>query len=128
MQSIDSIAYVDLFCIAQTQRNLAKRREEHQSSPNSEIYSYLQFNLSHKVDFHNLQVLISCPDKHKLLILESPYIQLLKPISTSTPHLIHSAFLMLKRYRPVFIFHFNHYQDVIHVSFCFWLQIAPEEG
>ena len=59
------------FYIGQTRRNLVKRLEEHQSSPNSEVCNHLQINPSHKVDFHNPQILTSCPDKHKLLILES---------------------------------------------------------
>ena len=67
------------FYIGQTRKNLVKRLEEHQSSPNSEVCNHLQSNLSHKVDFHNPQILTSCPDKHKLLILESLYIQLFKP-------------------------------------------------
>ena len=67
------------FYIGQTRRNLVKRLEEHQSSPNSEVCNHLQSNPSHRVDFHNPQILTSCPDKHKLLILESLYIQLLKP-------------------------------------------------
>ena len=67
------------FYIGQTRRNFVKRLIEHQSSPNSEACNHLQSNPSHKVDFHNPQILTSCPDKHKLLILESLYIQLLKP-------------------------------------------------
>ena len=67
------------FYIGQNRRNLVKRLEEHQSSPNSEVYNHLQSNPSHKVDFNNPQILTSCPDKHKLLILKSLYIQLLKP-------------------------------------------------
>ena len=67
------------FYIGQTRRNLVKRLEEHQSSPNYEVCDHLQSNPSHKVDFHNPQILTSCPDKHKLLVLESLYIQLLKP-------------------------------------------------
>ena len=67
------------FYIGQTRRNLVKRLEEHQSSPNSEVCNHLQFNPSHRVDFHNTQILTSCPDKPKLFILESLYIQLLKP-------------------------------------------------
>ena len=39
----------------------------------------MKVNPSHKLDFHNPQILTSCRDKHKLLILESLYIQLLKP-------------------------------------------------
>ena len=67
------------FYIGQTRRNLVKRLEEHQLSPNSELCNYLQFNLFHKVDFNYPQIFTSCPDKHNLLILESLYIQLLKP-------------------------------------------------
>ena len=67
------------FYIGQTRRNLAKRLEEHQSSPNSEVSNHLQSDPSHKVDFHNPQILTSCPVKHNFLILESLYIQLLKP-------------------------------------------------
>ena len=51
------------FYIGQTRRNLVQRLEEHQSSPNSEVYYHLQSNLFHKVDFHNPQILTSCPDK-----------------------------------------------------------------
>ena len=67
------------FYIGQTRKNLIKRLEEHQSSPNSEVCNHLQSNPSRKVDLHNSQILTSCPDKHKLSILESLYIQLLKP-------------------------------------------------
>ena len=59
------------FYIGQTRRNFVKRLEEHQSSPNSDVCNHLQSNPSHKVDFHNPQILTSCPEKHKLLILES---------------------------------------------------------
>ena len=58
------------FYIGQSRRNLVKRLEEHQSSLNSEFCNHLQSNPSHKVDFHNPQILISCPDKYKLLILQ----------------------------------------------------------
>ena len=67
------------FYIGQTRRNLVKRLKEHQSSPNSEVCNHLQSNPFHKVDFHNPQILTSCPDKHKLLILDTLRIQLLKP-------------------------------------------------
>ena len=43
-----------------------------------EIVADLHSNPSYKVDFDNPQMFTSCPDKHKLLILESLYIQLLK--------------------------------------------------
>ena len=33
-----------------------------------------------------------------------------------------------KRRRPIFIFHFNHYQNVICVSFYCSLKMVPEEG
>ena len=67
------------FYIGQTRRNLVKRLEEHQSSPNSKVCNHLQSNPLLKIDFQNSQILTSCPDKHKYLILESLYIQLLKP-------------------------------------------------
>ena len=52
------------FYVGQTQKNVVKRLEEHQSSPNSEVCNHLQSNPSHIVDFHNPQILTSCPDKH----------------------------------------------------------------
>ena len=65
------------FYIGQTRRKLVKRLEEHPSSPNFKVCNHLQSNPFHKVDFQNPQILISCPEKHKLLILESLHIQLL---------------------------------------------------
>ena len=61
------------FYIGQTRRNLVERLEEHRSSPCSEVCYHLQSNPSHKVDFHTPQILTSCLDKLKLLILESLY-------------------------------------------------------
>ena len=45
------------FYIGQTQRNLVKFLEEHQLKPNSEVCNHLQPNPTHKVDFHNQQIL-----------------------------------------------------------------------
>ena len=59
------------FYVGQTRINLVKRPQEHQSSPNSEVCHHLQSNPSHKVDFDYPQILTSCPDKHKLFIVES---------------------------------------------------------
>ena len=67
------------FYIGQTRQNLVKRLDEHQTSLNSEVCNHLQLNPNHKVDFNNPQILTSSPDKSKLLILESLYIQQLKP-------------------------------------------------
>ena len=68
------------FCyIGQTRRNLVKRLYEHQTSLNSEVCNDLQSNPNHRVDFNNPQILTSSPDKSKLLILESLYIEQLKP-------------------------------------------------
>ena len=44
-----------------------------------EIVADLHSIPSYKIDFDNPQMLTFCPNKHKLLILESLYIQLLKP-------------------------------------------------
>jgi len=41
--------------------------------------AHLQSNPNYKADFNNSQILNSSPDKFKLLILESFYIQQLKP-------------------------------------------------
>ena len=67
------------FYIGQTRRNLVKRLDEYQTSLNSEVCNHLQSNPNHRVDFNNPQILTSSPDKFKLLILESLYIQQLKP-------------------------------------------------
>ena len=67
------------FYIGQTRRNLVKRLDEHQTSLNSEVCNDLQSNPNHRVDFNNPQILTSSPDKSKLLILESLYIQQLEP-------------------------------------------------
>jgi len=64
--------------IGETCRNLIKCLEKHQASPNSEVCNHLQSNLSHTVDFLNPKILAYSPDKYKLLILESLYIQQLK--------------------------------------------------
>ena len=66
------------FYIGQTRRNLVKRLDEHQTSLNSEACNHLHSNPNHRVDFNNTQSLTSSPDKSKLLILESLYIQQLK--------------------------------------------------
>ena len=91
------------FYVGQTRRNFVKRLEEHQSSPNSEVCNHLQSNPSHKVDFHNPQILTSCPNKRKLLILESLYNQLLKPNQpggsrANLTHEPHSS-VMVRRFR-----------------------------
>ena len=67
------------FYIGQTQRNLIKRLQEHQTSDTSEVRNHIQSNTDHKVDFNNPQILTHSPDKYKLLILESLFIQQLKP-------------------------------------------------
>ena len=67
------------FYIGQTRRNLTKRLEEHQTSQNSEVCNHLQAHPTHTVDFHNPQILGHAHDKHILLILESLFIQQLKP-------------------------------------------------
>ena len=67
------------FYIGQTRWNLVKRLDEHQTSLNSEVCNHLQSNPNHRVDFNNSQILTSSPDKSKLLILESLYIQQLNP-------------------------------------------------
>ena len=67
------------FYIRQTRRNLIKRLQEHQTSYTSEVRNHIQSNTDHKVDFSNPQILTHSPDKYKLLILESLFIQQLKP-------------------------------------------------
>ena len=62
-----------------TRQNPGKRLDKHQSCLNLEVCNHLQTNLNHIVDFNNLQLPISFLDKSKLLILESLYIQELKP-------------------------------------------------
>ena len=79
--------------IGQTRRNLIERLLEHQTSDTSEVCNHIQSNTDRKVDFNNPQILTHSPDKYKLLILESLFIQQLKPDlnldSTSFPlHLI----------------------------------------
>ena len=103
------ISLYESFYIELTRRNLVTCLEELQSRPNSEVCYHLQSNPTHKVDFHNPQIFISFQDKHKLSILEHNTSNSLNLISTSTSHLIHSAFLMLKRHGPVFIFHISNY-------------------
>ena len=77
------------FYVGQTRRNLIKRLQEHQTSDTSEVYNHIQSNTDHKVDFNNPQILTHSPDKYKLLILESLFIQQLTPYlnldSTSFP-------------------------------------------
>ena len=55
------------------------RLREHQTRDTSEVCNHIQFNTDHKVDFNNPQILTHSPDKYKLLILESLFIQQLKP-------------------------------------------------
>ena len=77
------------FYIGQTRRNLIKRLQEHQTSDTSEVCNHIQSNTDHKVDFNDPKILTHSPDKYKLLILESLFIQQLKPYlnldSTSFP-------------------------------------------
>ena len=79
------------FYIGQTRRNLIKRLQEHQTSDTSEVCNHIQSNSDHKVDFNNPQILTHSPDKYKLLILESLFIQQLKPDLNldSTPFPLH---------------------------------------
>ena len=65
------------FYIGQTLRNLMKRLQEHQISDTLEVCNHIQSNTHHKVDFNNSQSLTHSPDKYKLLILESLFIELL---------------------------------------------------
>ena len=117
------------FYIGQTRKNLVKRLEEHQSRPNSEVCNQLQSNPSHKVDFHNPQILTLSPDKHELLILESLCIQLLKRNlnldSSSYPLHLFNAW---KTYRPILTFHCNQSQDVIRVSFLLFVENGTRRG
>jgi len=80
-----------IFFISQTRRSLLKRLDDHQSSPKSEVCNHLQSNPNYKVDFNNSQILISSPDKFKLLVLESLYFQQLKPVLNldSASYLLH---------------------------------------
>ena len=77
------------FDTGRTRRNLIKRLQEHHTSDTSEVFNHIQSNTHHKVDFNNPQILTHSPDKYKLLILESLFIQQLKPDlnldSTSLP-------------------------------------------
>ena len=116
------------FHIGKTRRNLAKRLEEHQSSPNSEVCNHLQYNSTHKVDFHNPQILTSCLDKHKLLILESLYIQLLNPSPNFDSSSYPLRLLMRERHRPIFSFHFNQHHDIIHVSLLLCVENGTRRG
>ena len=67
------------FYIGRTRKNLMKRLQEHQASDTSEVCNHIQCNTDHKVDFNNPQILTHSPDEYKLLILESLFIQQLKP-------------------------------------------------
>ena len=67
------------FHIGHTRRSLAERLDEHQTSLTSEVCNHSHSNPNHRVDFNNPQILTSSPYKSKRLILESLYIQQLKP-------------------------------------------------
>jgi len=67
------------FYFSQTRRNLFKRLEEHRTCSNAEVHNHLQTHGDHSIDFKNPQILTHSNNKYKLLILESLYIQLLKP-------------------------------------------------
>ena len=67
------------FYIGQTRTNLIKRLQDHQTSDISEACNHIQSNTDHKVDFNNPQILTHSPDKYKLLVPESLFVQQLKP-------------------------------------------------
>jgi len=59
------------------------------------VYNHLECNNSHRIDFVNPEILAYSPDKYKLLLLESLYIEHLKPpASIKIPQPFQSAYLI----------------------------------
>ena len=82
-------SYVGACYIGQTRRNLITRLKEHRTSMDSEVCKHLQAFPDHEVDFSAPEVLGGDQNTRRLLLLESLFIQELKPElnvdGTSTP-------------------------------------------